>query len=145
MSVPGNTNAETSVAFLKQLREKHLEPLIVIWDKGPAHLGPELREYLTTPDLKLRLVALPAYSPDFNPDQAIWDRIHTDVTTNICFGAAIKVREKVVPFFTALAEHTTEVKQRGRRDLQAQANALVGAVSHVSITIKHVNLTLESV
>jgi hypothetical protein len=69
MMVLGNTNAETSVAFLKQLREKHPEPLIVIWDNGPAHHGQEMRDYLTTADLKLRLVALPAYSPDFNPDE----------------------------------------------------------------------------
>jgi transposase len=69
----GNTNAATSVVFLQQLRSHHSEPLIVIWDNGPAHHGPEIREYLTTPDLKLRLVALPGYSPDFNPDEAIWE------------------------------------------------------------------------
>ena len=69
MPVEGNTNAATSVTFLKQLREQHPEPLIVIWDNGPAHHGPEIRAYLTTPELNLRLVALPGYSPDFNPDE----------------------------------------------------------------------------
>lgn len=71
LSVEGNTTAETSVAFLKQLREHHAEPLIVIWDNGPAQHGPEMRAYLTTPELNLTLVALPGYSPDFNPDEAI--------------------------------------------------------------------------
>ena len=42
------------------LRVKHTEPLIVIWDNSPAHRGPEIRAYVATPDLKLRLVALPA-------------------------------------------------------------------------------------
>jgi hypothetical protein len=69
LSVEGNTTAETSVAFLKQLREHHAEPLIVIWDNGPAHHGPEMRAYLTTPELNLTLVARPGYSPDFNPDE----------------------------------------------------------------------------
>ena len=46
MTVLGNTKAETSVTFMKQLREKHPEPLIVIWDNGPAHHGPEMRAYL---------------------------------------------------------------------------------------------------
>ena len=37
MSVVGNSNAATSVAFLQQLREKHPGPLFVIWDNpGPA-------------------------------------------------------------------------------------------------------------
>jgi len=71
MWVEGNTTAETSVAFLQQLREAYDEPLIVIWDNGPAHRGEAMRAYLTTPGLRLRLVALPAYSPDFNPDEAI--------------------------------------------------------------------------
>ena len=132
MSVLGNTNAETSVAFLEQLREKHAEPLIVIWDNGSAHHGPEIREYLTTPGLKLRLVALPGYSPDFNPDEAIWDWIREDVTANTCFGKAVKVREKVDAFFAGLAERTEEVKQRCRRDLQALADALAAKAGDVA-------------
>ena len=44
----------------------------VIWDNSPAHRGDVLRAYLATPDLNLRLVNLPNYSPDFNADEAIW-------------------------------------------------------------------------
>jgi transposase len=145
MPVLSNTNAQTSVVFLKQLREKHPEPLTVIWDNGPAHHGPEIRAYLTTPDLKLRLVALPGYSPDFNPDEAIWDWIREEVAANTCFGTAAKVREKVDAFFAGLAEHAAEVKQRCRRDLQAQADALAEAASQLFAQTKHVDLTLESV
>ena len=145
MPVAGNTNAETSVVFLKLLREKHPEPLVVIWDNGPAHRGPELREYLTTPDLKLRLVALPGYSPDFNPDEAIWDWVREDVTANTCLGTTVQVREKVDAFFAGLAERTGEVKQRCRRDLQAQADALIAAASPLLVETNHVVLTLESV
>ncbi len=145
MPVLGNTNAETSVAFLQQLRAKHPEPLIVIWDNGPAHHGPEIREYLTMPNLNLRRVALPGYSPDFNPDEAIWDWIREDVTANTCFGTAAKVREKVDPFFAGLAERTAEVQQRCRRDLQAQADALVETANHLFAQTQHVGFTLESV
>ena len=145
MTVLGNTTAATSVTFLQQLREKHVEPLIVIWDNAPAHHGPEMREYLATPDLKLRLVALPAYSPDFNPDEAIWGWIREEVTANTCFGTAAKVREKVDAFFASLAERTAEVKQRCRRELQAQADALVDAARQVCAETNHVDLTLRSV
>lgn len=124
MPVLGNTNAATSVAFLKQLREHHSEPLIVIWDNGPAHHGPEIREYLTIPNLRLRLVALPGYSPDFNPDEAIWDWIREDVTANTCFGKATRVREHIDAFFAGLAQRTDEVRRRCRRHLQSLADAL---------------------
>jgi len=145
MPVLENTNAGTSVAFLKQVREKHPEPLIVIWDNGPAHHGPEIRYYLTTPDVRLRLVALPGYSPDFNPDEAIWDWIREDVTANTCFGTAAKVREHVDAFFDGLAERAAEVRQRCRRELQAQADALVEATKQLAVQTQHVDPTLESV
>jgi transposase len=145
MPVLGNTNAATSVAFLQQLRAKHPEPLIVIWDNGPAHHGPELREYLTTPQLRLRLVALPGYSPDFNPDEAIWDWIREDVTANICFGTADKVREEVDAFFAQLPKRAAEVQRRCRRNLQAQADTLVEAANQLFASIKHVDFTLASV
>ena len=63
MEVEGNSSAATSVRFLQQLRANHPGPLIVIWDNGPAHGGDALRAYLATPNLRLRLVRLPAYSP----------------------------------------------------------------------------------
>jgi transposase len=145
MPVAGNTTAETSVLFLKQLRERHAEPLIAIWDNGPAHHGPEIRAYLVTPELNLRLVALPGYSPDFNADEAIWDWVREEVTANTCFGTAARVREKVDAFFAGLAERTTEVPQRCRRDLQAQADALVEAANQLFAQDQHVDFTLRSV
>lgn len=145
MPVTDTCTAATSITFLKQLRANNREPLIVIWDNSPAHRGPEMREYLATPDLNLRLVALPTYSPDFNPDEAIWDWIREEVTVNTCFGTAAKVTEKVDAFFTGLAERTAEVKQRCRRELQAHADTLVEASSQLFAQTKHVDFTLESV
>src|SRR5438552_135866 len=55
----GNSTAAMSVAFLEGLRAQYAGPLTVIWDNGPAHHGPELREYLQNPDLDLSLLALP--------------------------------------------------------------------------------------
>ena len=145
MTVMGNSSAEASVAFLRQLRAKHNGPLIVIWHNGPAHRGPAMRAYLATADLNLRLVALPAYSPDFNADEVIWDWAREEVTANTCFGTATKVREKVDAFFAGLAPRTAEVKQRCRRDLQAQADALVETANLLFAQTQHVDLTLRSV
>ena len=39
MKLEGNSNAETSAAFLRQLRERHTGPLTVIWDNVPSHRG----------------------------------------------------------------------------------------------------------
>ena len=133
MPLEGNSTAETSTSFLKQLRAHHTEPLVVFWDNGPVHGGAPIRAYLTTPDLRLRLVRLPAYSPDFNADEAIWDWVRDEVTANTCFGTAANVRAHVDPFFAGLAARADEVKRRCRTVLQAKADA-VDAV-HSATTI----------
>ena len=125
MEIAGNSNAETSTAFLQQLRANYPGPLVVIWDNGPAHRGAAIRSYLTTPNLHLRLVALPAYSPDFNADEAVWDWAREEVTANECLGTKAKVQEKMNQFFGGLAHRKEEVKRRCRSQLQARADALI--------------------
>lgn len=127
MPLEGNSSAQTSVAFLEQLRAHHTAPLAVYWDNAPAHGGDPLRTYLRTPDLRLRLVRLPAYSPDFNADEHIWAWVREEVTANTCFGTAAKVRAAVDPFFAGLVDRADEVKQRCRTALQSRADALAAA------------------
>jgi transposase len=145
MALTGNSTAATSAAFLGQLRGNHPEPLVVIWDNGPAHRGEAIREYLATADLNLQLVALPAYSPDFNGDEAIWDWAREEVTANTCLGTRAKVQEKLGAFFRGLAERTTEVQQRCRTELQARADALMTPVTQPLLRMDHVNPTLALV
>ncbi len=130
MELAGNSTAETSATFLKQLRAKHAEPLIVIWDNGPAHGGGAIRDYLATPDLRLRLVRLPAYSPDFNPDEAIWAWAREEVTANTCLGTKAQVQERMGQFFAGLTGRTAEVKTRCRTKLQALAASLPVPATH---------------
>jgi transposase len=145
MELEGTSNAQTSVAFLQQLRAHHAEPLIVIWDNSPAHGGEPLRTYLTTPDLRLRLVRLPAYSPDFNADEAIWGWIRAEVTANTCFGTAAKVREQVGPFLHRLSRRTDEVKRRCRTVLQTKAEAFAAEAAVILQSSAHVDSALAQV
>jgi transposase len=127
MPLEGNSTAETSVSFLQQLRAHQTAPLVVFWDNAPVHGGDPLREYLRTPDLRLRLVRLPAYSPDFNAAEHLWAWVREEVTVNTCFGTADKVRAHVDPFFAELASRREEVKRRCRTELQSRADALDAA------------------
>jgi transposase len=145
MELTGNSTAETSTTFLHQLRGNHPEPLVVIWDNAPAHRGQPIREYLRTPNLNLQLAALPAYSPDFNGDEAIWDWAREEVTANTCLGTTAKVQEKVGEFFRGLVDRTAEVKQRCRTLLQARADALMLPAAQSLMGTNHVDSTLALV
>ena len=56
----------------------------VIWDNAPAH---------PTPELELRLVNLPGYSPDFNADEAVWGWAREEVT-GLCLGSRAAVQDR---------------------------------------------------
>ena len=118
MGLEGNSNSATSVAFLKQLRERYGERLNVIWDNAPAHRGETMREYLRTPGLNLRLVNLPGYSPGFNADEAVWGWAREEATGNLCLGSRAAVQERVNSFLTGLTNRKDEVRRRCRTVLQ---------------------------
>lgn len=124
MEVGGTCSAVTAAALPRQVRANHPEPMSVIWDHNPAHQGAAWRSPLATPDLNLRLVPWPGYSPDFNADEAIGDWIREGVTVTTCLGTTGKVREQVGAFRHALSTRTADVKRLCRAVLQAQADAL---------------------
>jgi putative transposase len=70
----GNFDNVAVVEFLRYLL-KHLPGhIIVIWDNGSCHKGDAMREFLTR-CTRLHLVALPAYAPELNPDEGVWNQI----------------------------------------------------------------------
>jgi len=145
LELTGTSTAATSAAFLKQRRERHPGPLIVIWDNGPAHGGDAVREYLATPDLALRAIRLPAYSPDCNPDEAIWAWAREEVTANACLGTKVKVQARLTRFFDGLDTRTAEVQSRCRRKLQALAEAHIPTPDELAELETHVVLNCASV
>ena len=145
MELDRNSSAETSVRFLQQLRANHPGPLLAIWATGPAHGGEALRSYLSTPNLHLRLVRLPAYSPDFNADEAIGGWVREEVTANTCFGTKAKGSAAVGQFFRDLPSRAEEVKRRRRTVLQVRAEALMPVAAALLQTSRHVDPTLALV
>ena len=133
LALEGYSSPEASVLFLRQLRRSQAAPLLIIWDNGPAHSGEAVRAYLTEPEVRMRLLRLPPYSPDYNADEAIWKWVRAEATTNTCLGTAAKVRERVDAFFATLPQRTEEVKRRCRTLLHAE----VAALTSVQVSLGH--------
>ena len=58
--------------FLRQLLKYLRGPVVVIWDRGPMHRGPEIRKLLEDYP-RLTIASLPAYAPDLNPVEQVWN------------------------------------------------------------------------
>ena len=62
------------VEFLRQLLRHLPGKLLVIWDGSPIHRSQTVKDFLARGAAKrLRLEPLPAYAPELNPDEGIWN------------------------------------------------------------------------
>jgi transposase len=57
--------------FLRHLLRHLRGHVFVLWDGGAPHRGRLVRQ-LCSRSKRLHLVRLPAYAPEFNPDEGIW-------------------------------------------------------------------------
>ena len=74
-----------SVRFLKHLLAQLDRKLLVIWDGSPIHRGNEVKAYLAEGGAKqLHLERLPAYAPDLNPDEGVWNHLKYVELRNTC-------------------------------------------------------------
>jgi transposase len=64
------THVEVAV-FLRALLRHLRGPVIVLWDGGSIHKGPDVRALLSRCP-RLQVEPFPGYSPDLNPDEFVW-------------------------------------------------------------------------
>lgn len=71
----GTVDSDEFIRFLKQiLREIPRKKLYMVVDKGRSHTSKKTACFVAK-NLRLKLVFLPSYSPDFNPDEFTWERL----------------------------------------------------------------------
>lgn len=74
-----------SVYFLKHLVWQTASKLLVIWDGSPIHRHHCIKEYLSNGAAKqIHLERLPAYAPDLNPDEGVWNHLKYVELKNVC-------------------------------------------------------------
>jgi len=72
-----------SVLFLKHLRRQTGDKLLVIWDGCPIHRK-EVTTFMADGGAKhMALEALPAYAPDLNPDEGVWQHLKNVELRNV--------------------------------------------------------------
>jgi transposase len=73
----GNTTA-TFIDFCKRLLHDAAGPVYLIVDGHPAHRATATKEFAASTDGQLRLIFLPGYSPELNPDEWVWKYVKHD-------------------------------------------------------------------
>ena len=73
------------VDFLRQLLRQIPGKLLVIWDGAPIHRCRPVKQFLAAgAAARLWLERLPAYAPDLNPDEGVWNHLKRVELKNRC-------------------------------------------------------------
>ena len=76
---------ETVVVFLRQLLRQIAGKLLVVWDGATIHRSQTVKDFLAAGATKrLQLERLPAYAPDLNPAEGVWNLLKRGELKNRC-------------------------------------------------------------
>jgi len=63
------------IEFLQQLLKEHPQRhLVVVMDQAPPHTSKQTQAFIAT-QRRLHVFHLPSYSPDWNPDEKVWNHL----------------------------------------------------------------------
>src|SRR5262245_53971161 len=76
-----------SIGFLQHLHSYFGCKLLVIWDGAPIHRSKEVKEFLADGwARRIHLERFPAYAPELNPDEGVWQHLkHVELRNLCCF------------------------------------------------------------
>jgi len=106
-SLSDKMNTAQMTAFLSQVSQAHPQEFIVIVvDGASSHKGKEL----VVPE-NVRLIPLPAYSPELNPQEHIWDEVREKAFPNLVLDRMAAVVERLTNGMGALSVDTERVRR----------------------------------
>lgn len=99
-------NTTQMTAFLSQVGQAHPQEFIVmVLDGASSHKAKEL----VVPK-NIRLISLPGYSPELNPQEHIWDEVREKAFPNLVLDQMGKVIERLKTGMGALAADADRVR-----------------------------------
>ncbi len=73
------------VAFLEHLLREVSGRMVIIWDGAPIHRSHLIQEFLANGAAqRLHLERLPAYAPELNPGEGLWQQLKGVERRNVC-------------------------------------------------------------
>jgi len=110
MTVEGTVTATTFVRFLERLLEGQQRPVFLIVDGHPVHRSKKVKEFVANTCGKLRLFRLPAYSPDLNPDELVWNHVKRHRVGRMPISGPDNLKKRVISALHSLQKSPAKIR-----------------------------------
>ncbi len=99
------------IEFLKSLRESAGTSIVVIVDGGSYHKSKVVKEFIKGEGslLKIKLVLLPPYSPELNPDEQVWNQAKRQLG-KMSLNSKRELKDAVTKVLTAIQASVSLIK-----------------------------------
>jgi transposase len=107
------------VNFLKHLLVHISGKLLVIWDGAPIHRAQVVKDFLSAGAAKrIHLEPLPAYAPELNPDEGIWQYLKRVELKNLSCQNMAQLRDEL---------------RKAKERLRHKTHVILGCLQQVSL------------
>ena len=72
------------VQFLTHLLRHIAGPLLIVWDRLPAHRSAVVADFVRSLEGRIEIEYLPAYAPELNPVEYLWGHWKQHELPNVC-------------------------------------------------------------
>jgi transposase len=89
-------NSADVVAFLEHLLREAPGRMVIIWDGAPIHRSHLIKEFLAHGAAhRLHVERLPAYAPELNPGEGLWEQLKGVELRNVCCFNLLHLRHEL--------------------------------------------------
>ena len=108
--IEGRMNSERFIEYLEQLRSDTKHPVFIIADNARYHHSKKVQEFLEEKHGDIMMAFLPAYSPELNPDEQVWNHAKAEVGKKSAIRNKSDMERVILSAMKAIQEKTDLVK-----------------------------------
>jgi len=102
-------NSAKFIQFLKRLHKDAGQPILVITDNAKYHHSKETQKFIKENEDEIILEFIPAYSPELNPDEQVWNHLKMRLGKCFIFNKE-DMRKSVLAIMRSMQKQTALVK-----------------------------------
>ena len=107
----GSMDSNDTIRFLEQLLSEIHGFLYMFWDNITIHRSRIVKDFLETHNDRLITGRIPAYSPELNPDEYVWNALKYQELPNFCPESMDYLKSKVTLTMNKLKSDPEKMKR----------------------------------